>query len=945
MNNIEDTSSIGAGAWITWPLCAALVCFLAACGSDETGSSGDKWKTGEDLGMGSGDMSTEDMTAEDMGMEEDLGPMRPPEVEAPLTPYSIETTLMPVAAQAGDEVAVSCKLFDESGEEVINPSFEEEAEFSARLSPASSVTQLGTLSWRAERAGEVGFSCTSGKFGLIDETPAILTISPGPAHSVVTSLDRRTMRAGESARAVCEVYDAYGNLIEDAEPTLVTDVMGDGIFVVEDSLSIERAGRYEVSCQVDGAVEVTSQQLEVTPDIPASLTVGKVPDQPVYGIGQLVTIETIVLDRFSNVIDDAPIIFTSMPEGVEFGTGRFRYLDEGLYTVTAIVDGPTHMGAMLSGSVDILVNGTGPAIDCVSPAYGSQVDTAPGSTVTFQGMLSDTNGALDVSVNGSLVNLEADGSFSRDITVRYGMNFVDVTGTDSFGEQNSRTCVFQVSDNWSPESELVADSLTLKLTQNAIDDSVANDGLDSLNDVLLAILNSNGLILTLHDALVALGDPIYNECEARDPIFNSCLARLRIHYRPTAYQPPNGGAPRGVNIGGPNTSELTLVNDGLRIKARVEDIDVYLRVSGTISSSGYANADYVEVDLTSDLELQNGRPSISLRQINSTDVGNISLHFSGFGGFLLDIAELFLQNQLQSLLRDTLRNFVDSEFNSALDGIVSGLDVSSLGTDLAIPRLDGTGDINLGFTLNFSSLAVNTARALFGLGTNFTLVGPPARATPSLGAPYPTGAVKLDPAIANTIGLSVHVTVLNKILHGLWRGGFFDATLGSSLFGNGAPMGTTVSLQTNLPPMLVLKSGGKVDLHLGAVRLGVTYPGLFEDPLFVDLGATARTSVSLNGDQLEFNNIVLDEFYFSVGDVSLDETTRDVLEGFLKDLVQSLVNQSLNGALPSLPIPSFDLPSSLSTYGLPVNSELGIRNPGLDATDRHFVLDGNFGIR
>ena len=78
------------------------------------------------------------------------------------------------------------------------------------------------------------------------------------------------------------------------------------------------------------------------------------------------------------------------------------------------------------------------------------------------------------------------------------------------------------------------------------------------------------------------------------------------------------------------------------------------------------------------------------------------------------------------------------------------------------------------------------------------------------------------------------------------------------------------------------------------------------------IGATARTSVSLNGDQLQFNNIVLDEFYFSVGDVSLDETTRDVLEGFLKDLVQSLVDQSLNGALPSLPIPSFETPDGSS---------------------------------
>ena len=211
-------------AWRGVFLTSALALVLAACGSDETGTNGDKWKTGEDLGGGA-DMSADLGPQEDMAKpEEDLGPERP-DVEAPLKPYSVETRVMPVTASAGDEVAVSCSLLDESGEEVVEASLVDAAEFTARVSPSSSVTQLDTLSWRAERAGEVGFSCSSAGFGLIDETPAVLTITPGAPHRVVTSLDRRTMRAGESATASCEVYDAYGNLIPDAMPTIVTDVM------------------------------------------------------------------------------------------------------------------------------------------------------------------------------------------------------------------------------------------------------------------------------------------------------------------------------------------------------------------------------------------------------------------------------------------------------------------------------------------------------------------------------------------------------------------------------------------------------------------------------------------------------------------------------------------------------------------------------------------------
>ena len=932
--------------WSANILLAALTTFALSgcggCGEDEA-ADGKKWDTTENNGSG-GDMMSGDlgMTSpqDDMAPpEEDMGMMEPDLPTAPLVPYTLETRVTPERAAAGAEVQVSCVILTESGEEVVSEELAAEAGFGVLVSPDTSVTGLGGLKWRAERAGEVAFGCKSEALGLVDESPALLTITPGAPERVVTTLDKRTMSAGESAQASCEVFDAYGNLVPDADVSVTTDVMGDGIFVIDQTLNIERAGLYQVSCRVSGAMSELSQKLEVTPNLPAALAVGRVPDMMVYGLGQLVTVSTVVTDRYSNIIQNAPMSFVSAPAGRAFGSGRFRYLEEGLYVVTASVDGPTESNLALTGMVEILVNGTGPDIDCVSPAYGAQVDMKPNTDISVQGVLSDTNGVSDVRVNGDLVNLGTDGSFAATVTARYGINFVDITGTDQFGVQNSRTCVFQVSNRWSPEAQLTDDAIALKLTQDAIDDRVGNDGLDSLNDILQTILNSQGLRDTLHSALVALGNPIYNNCF--QTVFGACILRAQVDY---LY--PNGSNPTGLEINGPNTSSLTLVDGGLRMVARIEDIGVRAKLYGTPpDSTGWARTDFVEVDLTSDFEMRNGRPSISLRQINRVEVGDINLSFSGLTGLLLEGVELFFQNTIRDLLSDTVQGFVDTQFNAALDGIVSGLDVSGLGTTFAIPRLDSSGDINIGFNLAFSSLAVSTSRALFGLATNFSYVGTPQRTTPSLGAAHPEGDILLDPTIAGTIGVSMHVVILNKILHALWRGGFFDATLGSSLFGASAPMGTSVTLETSLPPVLILKSGGKVDLHLGAIRMGITYPGLFEDPLLVDIGATARTDVVLNGDELKFNNIVLGEFYFSAGDVSLDETTRDVLEGFLKGLVQSLVNQSLNGALPSLPIPSFALPGSLVPFGLPPGAELGIQNPAFDATSRHMILDGAFGIR
>jgi hypothetical protein len=94
-----------------------------------------------------------------------------------------------------------------------------------------------------------------------------------------------------------------------------------------------------------------------------------------------------------------------------------------------------------------------------------------------------------------------------------------------------------------------------------------------------------------------------------------------------------------------------------------------------------------------------------------------------------------------------------------------------------------------------------------------------------------------------------------------------------------------------------------------------------------------------------FGNVVIDELYFSPEGVSLDETNRDILEQFLRRLLQNVLNQSLNGALPALPIPSFELPASVGQFGLPVGAQLGVRQPGLSNTMTHFVLDGAFGVR
>ena len=914
---------------LTRALCSLVMLALtaSACSDDEASSAA--WQPSEQ------DASTGQPDESDAGVDgADMAPTPPPEIEAPRRVVSVDTRLSIASVAAGDTVAITCEALDEEGIPLPPEALPEGVSYRYAVTPEESIESEGMNQWRALRTGQVTITCSSHELGLVDEQPALLEIAPGAPHTVTTTLSRRSVVAGESVQVTCQTFDAYGNPIERAVETVAVDPMGDDMVLSGNDVVIERAGDYTVSCQVAGAAEERPVDLEVVPGLPTTLVVGKSPDQQVYGLGQLITIETIVTDRYDNVIEGAPLSFASAPAGTSFGSGRYRYDQEGLYVATARVEGMTHNDVALQGDVEILVNGTGPSIDCVGPEDGAMVDAAPGSMVNFQGKLADTFGVDKVFVNGVEVTASADGNFSAPVTTRYGINFVDVTARDTFGEENSRTCAFLVSEVWAPEGSVTSDAVSLKLRQDAIDDRASAGAIDSLNDVLVRVLNSTALRDTIHTSLLA-SNPLYDNCLANT--FLGCATSAKVTYL-------------DVDYGGPHTTGLTLIDDGLGLRARINDLSVNMRVQGKVTAipyntTGWVDIEYIEVDLASNLLVAAGRPKITLRPNSvTTTVGSVNLRFGGLAGVIIDALEFFFKNTLRDQLASLVSGYVKTEFNRVLDAVFSNLDVSSLGSSVSVPRLDHGAPIPLSFNLSFSSLGVTPARALFGMGLGFS--APIARTGTTLGAPRPTGQILDDPSITGSVGVSVHVVLLNQALHALWRAGFFDATIAGTTLGAGVPQGTSIQVRTNLPPVLLLVSDKKVRLHLGAMQLGVIYPGLFEQPLQVMLGATADTSLTLQGDELQFGDIHIHEVFFSTQDgVTLDATTRDVLEDVLRSLLQNIINTSLNDALPALPIPSFALPPSVTQYGLPSGAELGILSPSLKNDTTHVTLDGSFGVR
>ncbi|HEY5920406.1 MAG TPA: hypothetical protein VIV11_01990 [Kofleriaceae bacterium] len=859
--------------------------------------------------------------------------IEPPPDDDSVVIIALETHA-PAQVAAGDMINVSCTLLENDIESMVTGEITVAAE--------TSVIRMGTAII-ARTVGTVEVACVLPGRGIKDITPATVQIVAGAAANIVTTIVPDPVVAGNSITTTCEVYDAYGNEVTGTMPTLQLSPDDSANPITNLNALMTRAGHYTGRCYLPGTTS-NNAPFDVVPNLPASLLISKFPDLPVYAIGNSVLVTALVTDRYGNEITPAPVTMASAPitgvgPTVVLGPHEWRYNGEGLYRITVSVTPPTDNNVALTQTTDVIVNSRGPAITCANDA--TMVNLTPGSALTVNGQATDVNGVSSVTVNGNAVTLGANGTFSTSITTRFGHNFVDITALDAFGEPTTKLCTFLVSNRYFNPANTIADTVSLKLTQPACDDMNRSGQINSLGDVLHTVVNSSGLKTEVHNALLNSNPLKPFACDSQTCTFLGCICwyRTGVTYLDSRFP-------------GPNTVSLTLVDGGIRAVARMENIGVNLRVryegAGLISGTtdGWVNVSHIEVTLILNTALSGGSPNVTVRSGSvSTSVGSISTQFSGVDGWIINnIVVPLAQGSLRDTLRNLIQNFVTNNFNAVLDGLLGNLDISTLGSTFNVPRLDGSGNVALGFAVAFSSLNTTPARMLFGIGTRLT--GPTANAFPTLGVPTTPGTILLDPTVtapANT-GVGAYAAIFNHALHALWRANYFAVTLNGTQLGNGVPASVTLSIVTRLPPVATILSNGTVQLQLGAMDLIISHPDLPQN-LSVRVGADAHSTVTLVGNDLTFGGIVVDQVHVGTDDVNLGAQQQQSLQQALGAVVQQLVNQSLNNALPAIPIPTFTIPASLGAFGLPVGRELGINSPVLTVAPQHFTLRGQFGLR
>jgi hypothetical protein len=833
-------------------------------------------------------------------------------------------TIAPAQVQAGDVIAVTCELT--AGDQTAPTTMA-----TIDVVTDDSVSRVGD-EIIARKVGLITITCSIPDENLIDPTPAIVKIVAGPPAALVTAITPNPATAGDTVTATCEVFDSSGNQLDDQTPTLSISPTDPGNTITNLSALMTRAGHYDGECALPGATS-NDVGFDVVPNLPFALVLGKNPDQPYYQLNTDIAITNVVTDRYGNQISNATVNVTSTPVTGPGPTtspapSTFSYGGEGEYEVDGTVMGMTDGGQPVTGLTDIYIDSLGPKITCGNPGDGTMIQIANGGTATFQGIANDVNGTASVAINGTNVTLNANGTFSGPVVTRFGINFVHVTATDTFDVPNTKICTFLASSTYATPTATLGGVIGLSLAQNAIDDGNRTGAINSLGDVLAVILNSPGIRSTIDTALKA-SNPLASGCFGAT-LFGDCIG---ISYTITYLS---------STIDGPNTVSLALVNGGINTNAVINGVHLDLNLGG-FGTSGDVNVSEITVGLELVPAVSGGVPHVTVQNV-STSVGSISTDFSGItGDFINDIVVPLAQGTLKSEVQNVVQNFVTTNFGEAIDGVVSGLNISSLASSFNVPKLYGGGTVPLNFGIGFSSLDTTTSRLRFGIGTMFTSTLANAYAT--LGVAVSPGTVLGDPSPSpGDTAVGVNVTLFNQALHALWRANYFTATVMATSISSSAPPDLAITLSSRLPPVADILPSGNIELSLGDVDLALTGGGL-PAGLVITIGGRAETSVTLNGTTLGFGAISLDDTEVSLDALGLSSSTQQTLQQIIANALPQLVSGALSNSLPSFPIPSFPIPGSLVQFGLPANSTLSIMSPTLQSLNPELILRGLLGIQ
>lgn len=557
--------------------------------------------------------------------------------------------------------------------------------------------------------------------------------------------------------------------------------------------------------------------------------------------------------------------------------------------------------------------------------------------VTVVGTVSSGAGPItSLLINGDAVSVEADGSFTHDVTAQVGGNILVVEAVDALEVTRERVQSFLWSPSYrlptTPEQGIASEGLAIYLDQETLDDGSHAVPVDDVASLL-------GLALASYDIeqFINPGVPITSSAG-----YNIYLTTLQY-------------ADTDVT--------LDAIDGGIELNGFLYDITGDLVFDCTIPACALAGGDgtgdiaidYIQV--TSDLLITvNASNQLVVTSSNTqTNVVNLDITSNNiWTNFLITVAEPFILGGVVADIEADLTAQVDALLGPALSQAFNGL---SPNTVLAFPNLANaaqpiavelvtdfyTTDFHDGIAPPAGSPPQGGVITLRGGGYAEAPVAPydnlgiPDRAGCGAG-----GGIELPREGLLEIGLTDDL--LNQLLHGAWDGGLLEFEMPPELL----PMeGFITNVQIHVSGMLAPTASdcspdGLVRAHLGDVRIEGSLT-LNTTPLtfvaYSSLYAGLEFTPTASGVAITITEVERIDTELTVNEDAGIET-EPLLEATLEmQLVDGVLGAIASGGLGGIDLPEIDLSPMLGlpagTAALNITTDEAVRAPGVTVIRGH----------
>lgn len=408
----------------------------------------------------------------------------------------VNTVLDHNKATAGDTTNVKCVIHDVYGNKVVVPT---DVLFQTPKGVDAPTIDKG--SFVLTKSGTYKIACELTETKIADDSPAELTIIPGPPIRTVTTVDPDHVGAGDPANATCTALDKYNNPVTDAKTLLdpVKNLTIEGMQVKS-----KVPGDYDLTCSVKDVKldDKTAAKLTITAGKPVRVELTATPKKRVYNVHNKVKLVYKVYDEFNNVVPNIHGEITPPADDIDvLGNDMFQIMAEGTFEFTVTLDEPY---SDITGALTLICDMGPPVITILFPDRGMTFDGKPSLTVT--GTVTDAGAGVKwVKVNGIDVGLDEKGAFSFLMSSVHGLNPILVEAMDNVGNKAKLTRGYYYStgyihfaDDANIDDVVISDGGMLYMGQKALDDgnhdpSHIND-LATIVEVLLGNIDFTKLI-------------------------------------------------------------------------------------------------------------------------------------------------------------------------------------------------------------------------------------------------------------------------------------------------------------------------------------------------------------------------------------------------------------------------------------------------------------------